>query len=176
MKDADQGKESVKAQQSHHEAAVPGTEPGMCLSTAFTGKPFCYFCWVADFMYKPQRGHFLCAFFFPLKFCILLLINLIVTFHHRWDQPCLHLSDLHRCECRKFLWKEYSAKYYRRLLCLDWDVLISGLSPDVVFWKQRQSTRGRKPKEFVRSAEPGAWSAALVYSMLLLFITFRNVW
>lgn len=176
MKDADQGRESVKAQQSHHEAAVPGTEPGMCLSTAFTGKPFCYFCWVADFMYKPQRGHFLCAFFFPLKFCILLLINLIVTFHHRWDQPCLHLSDLHRCECRKFLWKEYNAKYYRRLLCLDWDVLISGLSPDVVFWKQRQSTRGRKPKEFVRSAEPRAWSAALVYSMLLLFITFRNVW
>lgn len=30
--------------------------------------------------------------------------------------------------------------------------------------------------ELVRSPEPGAWSTALVYGMLLLFITFCNVW
>lgn len=44
VKDVDQSRESVKVQQRHREASIPGTEPGTCLSTAFTNKLLCCFC------------------------------------------------------------------------------------------------------------------------------------
>lgn len=79
-------------------------------------------------------------FFFPQeKFPILCLVKLDSCFS---SQMGLTLSDLHQCKCRRVLGKkQHSARYYRRPLCATWDIQINGHNPDMVFWKQRQSTQ-----------------------------------
>lgn len=139
VKDDDQGRERVKVLQSRLGQSISGSE--QCLSTAFTGKLFYCFCWVSNFMYKLKRGHFLWIFFFfpQEKFPILCLVKLDSCFSL---QTGLTLSDLHQCKCRRVLGKkQHSARYYRRPLCATWDIQINGHNPDMVFWKQRQSTQ-----------------------------------